>query len=141
METTIPNELLELKARLDQWRAARKHARQAIPDELRNAAIEMAGKYPRKLIRRILKLDPWRLVRYQAANPSNRKPAPKQSQTAFYKLPMEALSSQPTAPLPMNGCRIQIERPDGARLTVSLPPSESSSIHRLCADFLRGAAS
>jgi hypothetical protein len=34
METTIPNELLELKARLDQWRATRKHVRQPIPVEL-----------------------------------------------------------------------------------------------------------
>lgn len=140
MEAIIPDELLELKARLDQWRATRKHARAPIPDELRNAALEMAGKYPRKLIRRILKLDPWRLGRYQAANQSNRKSAPKQSQTAFYKLPVDALSPKPAAPLPMTGYRIQIERPDGARLTVSLPPSESSSIHRLCADFLRGAA-
>jgi hypothetical protein len=73
METTIPDELLELKARLDQWRATRKHVREAIPDELRNAAIEMSGKYPRKLIRRILKLDPWRLVWYQAAKQSKRK--------------------------------------------------------------------
>jgi hypothetical protein len=140
METTIPDELLELKARLDQWRATRKHARQAIPDELRNAALEMSGKYPRKLIRRILKLDPWRLVRYQAANQPIRKSAQPQPQTEFYKLPAEALSPQPAVSFPINGCRIQIERPDGARLTVSLPPSESSSIHRLCADFLRGSA-
>ena len=140
METTIPNELLKLKARLDQWRATRKHARQAIPEELRNAAFEMARKYPRKLIRLILKLDPWRLSRYQAANQSNRKSASKQPPTTFYQLPAEALSPQPAPSLPMPGCRIQIERPDGARLTVSLPPSESSSIHRLCAEFLRGAA-
>jgi hypothetical protein len=140
METLIPNDLLELKARLDQWRATRKHAREPIPDELRNAALEMAGKYPRKLIRRILKLDPWRLTRNQAANQSNRQSALKQPQTAFYKLPADALSPQPAPPLPMNGCRIQIERPDGARLTATLPLSESSSIHRLCADFLRGTA-
>jgi hypothetical protein len=140
METTIPSELLELNARLDQWRATRKHVREPIPVELRNAALEMSSKYPRKLIRRILKLDPWRLTRNPATNQSNRKPASKQSQTAFFKLPVEAISTQPAAHLPMSGCRIQIERPDGARLTVSLPPSEFSSIHRLCADFLRGAA-
>lgn len=139
METTIPSELLQLKARLDQWRATRKHIREQIPDELRNAAFEMSGKYPRNLIRRILKLDPWRLTR-NPANQSKRNSASKPSQTAFYKLPIESLPPQPTASSTINGCRIQIERPDGARLTVSLSPSESSSIHRLCADFLRGGA-
>jgi hypothetical protein len=140
METSIPDELLKLKTHLDQWRVTRKHARAPIPDELRSAALEMAGKYPRKLIRRILKLDPWRLGRYQTANQSKRKSPPKLPRTAFYELPVDVLSPKPTAPLPMNGFRIQLERPDGARLTVSLPPSEFSSIHRFCDDFLRGAA-
>ena len=35
METTIPAELLDLKARLDQWRANRKYLRQPLPPDLR----------------------------------------------------------------------------------------------------------
>jgi hypothetical protein len=42
MMDSIPNELLELKARFDQWRANRKYLREPIPDELRNAAMEIS---------------------------------------------------------------------------------------------------
>jgi len=37
MSTTIPTDLLELKARFDQWRETRQHNREPIPDELRDA--------------------------------------------------------------------------------------------------------
>ena len=38
MHTTIPTDLLELKARFETWRATRKYVREPIPDELRHAA-------------------------------------------------------------------------------------------------------
>jgi hypothetical protein len=44
--------------------------------ELRNSALEMSSKYPRKLIRRILKLDPWRLTRNPAKNQPKGNPIP-----------------------------------------------------------------
>jgi len=59
---SIPNELLELKARFDQWRANRKYQREPMPDELRNAALEMSRHYPPSLLRQVLKIDPWRLM-------------------------------------------------------------------------------
>ena len=58
---SIPNELLEIKARFDQWRANRKYLREPIPDELRNAALEISRYYPPSLLRQVLKVDPWRL--------------------------------------------------------------------------------
>ena len=45
MDSTLPADLLKLKARLEAWRATRKYARQPIPDEIRQAAAEMAGRY------------------------------------------------------------------------------------------------
>ena len=36
----IPDDLLELQARFDQWRANRKYNREPIPDQLRDAALE-----------------------------------------------------------------------------------------------------
>jgi len=63
MDSTVPADLLKLKDRLESWRATRKYARQPIPDEFRQAAAEMTERYSLSLVRRILKLDPWRLNR------------------------------------------------------------------------------
>jgi hypothetical protein len=35
-------------------------------------------------------------------------------------------------------CRLLLERPDGARLTLTLPTLDLASINQLCVDFLRG---
>ena len=61
MDSTVPADLLKLKSRLEDWRATRRYARQPIPKEFRQAAAEMARRYSPSLVRRILKLDPWRL--------------------------------------------------------------------------------
>jgi hypothetical protein len=45
VDSTIPADLLKLKARLEDWRATRKYTRQPIPDEFRQAAAEMARRY------------------------------------------------------------------------------------------------
>jgi hypothetical protein len=136
MDSTIPADLLKLKARLEAWRATRKYARQPIPDEFRQAAAEMTERHPLPLVRRVLKLDPWRL----------KKPATKKSdrvrnkpQTAFFTLPPEPTLLLPGSSAPQNlaGCRLQIERPDGSRLTLTLPSLDLASARQICVDFLR----
>jgi hypothetical protein len=138
-DAAIPADLLELKARLEAWRLNRKYEREPLSVELRQAALEMSQRYPPSLVRRILKLDPWRLKK-SAAN----KPAPTRSkpQTAFFTLPPETTlpdlqsSASPTAA----GYRLQLERPDGARLTLTLSAFDLTSTRQICADFLRGAS-
>jgi hypothetical protein len=61
MNTTIPAEVLALKSRFDQWRATRSHIRERVPGELRQAVVKLARRYPPALIRRVLKVDPWRM--------------------------------------------------------------------------------
>ena len=61
MNSTVPADLLKLKARLEDRRATRRYACQPIPDEFRQAAAEMTERHPVSLVRRILKLDPWRM--------------------------------------------------------------------------------
>ena len=53
----IPDDLLELQARFDQWRANRKYNREPIPDQLRDAALEMSRRYPPSLLRPVLKIQ------------------------------------------------------------------------------------
>jgi hypothetical protein len=59
--STIPVDLLELKARFESWRTNRKYVREPIPDELWNAAADLSRRHPTSLVGRILKLDPGRL--------------------------------------------------------------------------------
>lgn len=138
IETTIPAELLDLKARLDQWRANRKYLREPLPDDLRQEIIGASQKYPGLLLRRFLKIDPWRLNKSMAKKPSHAAKRKKQ-RTAFFKLPTDAGLPTPISAAPVGSdCRLQIERPDGARLTLTLPALDLVSITRLAADFLRG---
>ena len=124
----IPDDLLDLQSRFVQWRANRKHKREPIPDQLRDAALEMSRRYPPSLLRR--------------AKTHARRSKRQQAQTAFFKLPLptaqapaESLTSQSST-----AYRLQIERPDGARLTLTLPPLDAAALNALCADFLRGSS-
>jgi hypothetical protein len=137
MTSTIPAELLELKARFETWRANRKYVREPIPDELWAAAADLGRRYPPSLVGRVLKLDPSRLKKLLIKR-SARPPVRKKPQAAFFQLPTEFVLPEVGSPLPQHpvGCRLQIERPDGSRLTLTLPSLDLVSISRLCADFL-----
>jgi hypothetical protein len=80
MDSTVPADLLKLKARLEAWRAARKYARHPIPDEFRQAAAEMAGRYSPAFVRGVLKLAPWRFKKPSTKKLSRARHEP---QTAF----------------------------------------------------------
>ncbi|MBX3278374.1 MAG: hypothetical protein KF868_10270 [Acidobacteria bacterium] len=134
-ETTIPADLLELKARLDDWRAGRTHHRQPIPGDLREAVLEMSRLYMPSLVRRILKIDPWRLKKGTANKPARSRKKPK---TEFFTLPPDAALPQTasSAPAPVPSCRLQVERTDGSRLSVTIPTLDLAALKRLCSDFL-----
>jgi hypothetical protein len=138
METSIPADLLELKARFDHWRATRSYRHQPFPDDLRSAALELAQRYSPSLLQRVLKVQLWSLKKRVAAKAPVRPTSPKSSQPAFFKLMADTALTEPiSAPQSLIGCRLQLERPDGARLTLTLPALDLPSIHRLCADFLQ----
>ena len=131
MSTTIPAELLALKSRFDQWRATRSHIRERVPDELREAIVKLARRYPPALIRRVLKVDPWRM---NGSIPDKPVPTRKKQSTTFFQLPIE-VSAPISIPNDATSIRLQLERPDGSRLTLTLPGLDTSIINLLCADF------
>lgn len=165
MVDSVPAELLELQTRFETWRANRKYVRESIPDQLRSAVLEMSRRYPPSLIHRVLRVDPSRLKKKPTlrgsapkATAPNKKPMPTRSGVsnrksksstraqvtafplpAFFKLPAVAAlpvdSSSVHTPAP---CRLQLERGDGSRLTLTLPSLDASLINSLVADFLRG---
>jgi hypothetical protein len=136
---SIPTELLELQSRLDAWRAKRDHIRQQLPEDLKQAILELIDRYQPSLLRRVLNIDPWKLKRLQLSTGSIQAAARKSSQTAFFKLPQ--LAPPPPAASSssqISDCRLELERPDGARLIFTLPGLDVSTINLLCSDFLRG---
>ena len=164
---SIPTKLLELQTRFETWRANRKYVREPIPDDLRSAVLEMSRRYPPSLIHRVLRVDPSRLKNKPPAKRSSpttaaqkKKPAPTRPtrpsvpnqklksstrtqvatlpQPAFFKLPAAAaLPADFPAPPTQALCRLQLERADGSRLTLTLPGFDASIINSLVADFLR----
>jgi hypothetical protein len=138
MNSTIPADLLELKARFETWRTNRKYVREPIPNELWTAAADLSRRYPPSLVGRVLKLDPSRLKKLLLKR-SARTSIRKKPQAAFFQLPTEIALPKAGSPLLQSpiGCRLQIERPDGARLTLMLPPLDLADINRLCSDFWR----
>jgi hypothetical protein len=138
MTSTIPAELLELQARFETWRTNRKYLREPIPDELWAAATDLSRHYPPSLVGRILKLDPSKLKKLLIKR-SPRTSVRRKPQAAFFQLPAETALPEVGSKLPQCtiGCRLQVERPDGSRLTLTLPSLDLVSISRLCADFLR----
>jgi hypothetical protein len=138
MMETIPAELLELKTRFDQWRKKRQHIREPIPVELRQAALKISQRYQPSFVRRLLKIDPWRLNRAASQKPA-RVTSRKKAQATFFHWPAEPVSLPAPSPiLNATDCRLQLERPDGSRLTLTLPALDLNSTRQLCDDFLQG---
>ena len=113
---SIPDDLLKLQVRFDQWRANRKYNREPIPDQLRDAALEMSRRYPPSLLRQVMKIQLCRLM--SKANTNARRSKRQQAQTAFFKLPPPAASpvAESLAPQTLTAYRLQLERSDGSRL-------------------------
>jgi hypothetical protein len=136
MKSSLPADLLELKARFDAWRKTRQ-TRAPIPDDLRPAAVALLARYSASMICRVCRLHPHSLKKAAAFKPSAASvtalPAP-----AFLALPAPAMQQQVASTRQTaNECRLQVERPDGARLTLTLPAPDRTTLAHLCADFLR----
>ena len=138
MNSSLPADLLDLKARFDHWRSIRPYIRQPIPQDLLQAAQEMSGRYSPALVARVLKLAPHRLKK-PLTKPARQKISLNKPQAAFFKLPTEVILPKPEASLipAATDCRLLFERPDGTRLTLMLPTLDPSDLSRLFSDFWR----
>ena len=144
MDSQIPAELLNLKHRFDHWRAHRRRMLERLPDDLRHDALKMLDIHPPALLRRVLNVDPKILTRTskRASISASAPPVKQQSPPIFFQLPTDAVlpqgSSSASPPTPTDCC-LQIDRPDGSRLTLTLPNLDLDAINRLCSDFLRAS--
>lgn len=126
MRTSLPADLLELKAQFDYWRQTRTSRRVPIPEPLRQAAQALLARHTASHICRVCHLHP-RILREKVMTTTNRSVKAADTAPTFYPLP-----SLPTA-----DCRLLLERTDGARLSLVLPGLDAASPSALCASFLR----
>jgi hypothetical protein len=136
MNTAVPSDLLKLKAQFEHWRKTRS-TRSPIPAHLRQAAIDLLGRYSAAAICRACRLHPHTLKPPTVSKLKASKPTATAAQVFF---PLPAAEVLPSACLPslaQTDCRLVLERPDGARMTLALPQLDVASLATLCSNFLR----
>jgi hypothetical protein len=134
MKTSIPPALLKLKAQFETWWRTRASIRTRTQEHLRQAALALLDQHPASLICRVCRIHPRTL---QATRVPQKQ---AKSMPAFF--PLLPLSPAPQGMIPSHSetetlYRVVIERPDGAKLTICLPPFDQASLSAFCADFLR----
>lgn len=130
-------DLEDVRAKLTAWRSTKKgHPR--IPEPIWRDIVALADLYPLDVLCRELKLKAAffrkRLARTSPTHPSASpfleiSPAP-------LPLPASPLTLSPRA-APDPPYRLQIERPDGARLSLHLPAKDAASLQALVLAFAR----
>ncbi len=142
---TANDDLTRTRHSFERWRAKRQR-RTRIPEDLWDRAISLLDHHPITRVARALRLDPAELrKRRLASHPPlmpNSAPQPHFLEALASDLsPATAatLTPDPRRPRPTTEAawRLQIERADGNRLTLSLPSSEWAQVQALYSLFLR----
>ncbi len=106
-KTAVPDDLLQLSQRLEEWRSANP-PRTRLPEPIWEAAVEMAQRHGLHCTTKTLRMDYMRLKKRLPAGAQPSRPAPP----AF----LELLASPATAPVE---CVVELESA-GDRLRVSM---------------------
>ena len=135
MNTAVPSDLMKLKAQFEHWRKTRS-TRSRIPAHLRQAAVDLLDRYSVSAICRACRLHPHTLKPPAVSKPRARKSTTTTAQV-FFPLPAaEALPLTAWPPPAQADCHLMLERPDGARLTLTVPQLEATTLETLCSNFL-----
>ena len=136
MDSTFPQDLLDLKIRVDHWRTTRRFIREALPSELSDAITESLTRHPVRLIKKALKLDPYRFRK--ASPPVSVRPRDHQ-RIDFVALPHPSVPAS-VEPVRPDLCQIHIDRRDGSNILITVPPSCVDIIKLICAEVLSGVS-
>ena len=109
MDSNFPQDLLDLKHLIDHWRLTRRFIRQALPAELRKAITQTLSRHPDSLIKKALKLDPYRF-RTSSVNASSARPATSAQRIDFVALARPSMTSSVES-IGSGLCQIRIDRP------------------------------
>ncbi len=138
----LPPAVNRLKQQVQRWREAKEGQFSLTPGELWNAAVPLALKYGVCRIARAVELDYGGLRKRVAALAG--KPCPEPSIT-FVEIPASGMAAteHPASehrqnPAPESGLVIDISRPDGARMRISLKPGTDLDAAGIVAAFVGG---
>lgn len=133
--TTTPS-LEQTRAAFEAWRSQRSHPTARIPDALRQAAVSLLDRYSIAEVCAALELRSTRLRKLQGelsasgSQPSSASPAFVELPAAGFPLPALSRSPEPA-------CRLVLDRPDGSRLSLSIPAADLHHFDALLASLLR----
>lgn len=134
----VPDDLARLAARVSEWRAAHPDRNQPLPAALWQEIAPFRERYPDQRLCRVLHVSTHSLRKH--GGPSRHQPHPRPGSGPCFV----PLVSAPEAPVPAASpsltetvIRLALERPDGARLTVSLPAQFHTELAAVVASLLR----
>jgi len=130
MTTPLPTDLYNLKCQFESWRKTRTK-RTRTPDHLLKAAADLLDQYPISTICRVCRINP-RTLRGRNIPSKNTSKIQALPDTDFFPL---SLAIPQAGTQPTNDCRLLLERPDGARLSIFLPTLNGATISTLCSEF------
>lgn len=142
MDTTLPADLAKLQQQFEHWRSTRT-TRSTIPQDLLQAARTLLDRYPASMICRACRMHPNSLRKPATVNSRAARTDKAASQSAaitspaFYSLPPAAPLPELLVPATDSACRLTLERPDGARLSLTVSRLDATLLSSLSSDFLR----
>lgn len=134
---TESNKFSNVRAAFETWRNERAK-KQRIPDQLWQKAISLLQDYPISHVAKELGLHSGELRKRQTAlNKQTISNNQIHEQTPFIELNQFLPSANTSVDIGYSNLEIQIERKDGARLTLSLNSSQTDIVQNLVTAFIR----
>lgn len=117
------------------WRST--HGRGRLPGSLWSMALELLERHSVAEVARELGLNQGRLRARRSATKRVRSGVPKAKPPAFVRLEPALMPAPALAD--SQDVRVEVERPDGVRLTFRIDSSQTDALAAVCSVFLRGA--
>jgi len=136
MTPTLPTDLFNLKCQFEAWRKTRSK-RTRTPDSLLKTATDLLDRYSASMICRVCRINPRLLQRQTPSKVSRNIEAPPAPEFFPLSLTIPQIAFSDSHRQSQQDCRLVLERPDGARLSISLPNLDEAIVSTLCSNFLR----
>jgi hypothetical protein len=137
MSTAVSDDLARVAARITDWRTAHPGHNQPLPDALWQEIAPLRERVPDLRLCRALHISAHSL-RKHCPGPSRHQPHPRPAAPCFVPLACAAPEKpSPVASWPVDAAiRLMLERPDGTRLTLSLPAQHRTELASLLSSLL-----
>ena len=133
---SVTDDLSRARDAFAAWRS--EHGRGRLPESLWALALDLLDRHSVAEVARELGLNQARIRAKHSEARRRSSSSPKTKTPEFVQLNPALLAPRATDAHP-NPVRVDIERPDGLRLTVTIASDRTDALGAICAAFLRGA--